>query len=371
MRKSLQLPKQLIPILLLLIFGIIRTHAQDETNSADLLLAPLPELLLSEDGSLISNASDWEQIRRKKVLDLFTDHVYGQVPESDVSISHHVKFVDRNALEGKAVMKEVELVVSSGSESMKITMLIYLPGESKGPAPLFLGLNFNGNHTIYPDPQITISQSWVRNNEQLGIKDNQASSSSRGASQSRWPLELMLSRGYGVATIYYGDIDPDFDDGFKNGIHGIMDTPGGSREKEAWGSIAAWAWGLSRAMDYFEKDADIDQKRIAVIGHSRLGKTSLWAGARDERFALVISNNSGCGGAALSLRAKGETVGRINSSFPHWFCDRFQDYNDNEAALPLDQHMLMALMAPRPLYVASAAEDLWADPYGEYLSLYH
>ena len=371
MRKSLQLPKQLIPILLLLIFGIIRTHAQDETNSTDLLLAPLPELLLSEDGSLISNASDWEQIRRKKVLDLFTDHVYGRVPESDVSISHHVKYLDKNALKGKAVMKEVELVVSSGSESMKITMLIYLPGESKGPAPLFLGLNFNGNHTIYPDPQITIPQSWVRNNEQLDIKDNQASSSSRGASQSRWPLELMLSRGYGVATIYYGDIDPDFDDGFKNGIHGLMDPEGKTREKEAWGSIAAWAWGLSRAMDYFEEDADIDQKRIAVIGHSRLGKTSLWAGARDERFALVISNNSGCGGAALSLRAKGETVGRINSSFPHWFCDRFKDYNDNEAALPLDQHMLMALMAPRPLYVASAAEDLWADPYGEYLSLYH
>ncbi len=371
MRKSLQLPKQLIPILLLLIFGIIRTHAQDETNSTDLLLAPLPELLLSEDGSLISNASDWEQIRRKKVLDLFTDHVYGRVPESDVSITHHVKFVDRNALEGKAVMKEVELLVSSGSESMKITMLIYLPGESKGPAPLFLGLNFNGNHTIYPDPQITIPQSWVRNNEPLGIKDNQASSLSRGASQSRWPLELLLSRGYGVATIYYGDIDPDFDDGFKNGIHGIMDTPGGSMEKEAWGSIAAWAWGLSRAMDYFEKDADIDQERIAVIGHSRLGKTSLWAGAQDERFALVISNNSGCGGAALSLRGKGETVGKINTSFPHWFCDKFQDYNDNEAALPVDQHMLMALMAPRPLYVASAAEDLWADPYGEYLSLYH
>ena len=371
MRKSPEIPKELIPILLLLIFGILKAHAQNETNSTDLLLAPLPELLVGADGSVISDASDWEQIRRDEVLELFKDHVYGRVPDSDVSITHHVKFMDRNALGGKAVMKEVELLVSSGLESMEITMLVYLPRESKGPAPLFLGLNFNGNHTIYPDPRITIPQSWVRNNEQLGIVDNQASGLSRGASQSRWPVELILSRGYGLATIYYGDIDPDFDDGFKNGIHGIMETPGGSREKEAWGSIAAWAWGLSRAMDYFERDEDIDQERIAVIGHSRLGKTSLWAGAQDERFALVISNNSGCGGAALSLRGKGETVGKINTSFPHWFCDRFQNYNGNEAALPVDQHMLVALMAPRPLYVASAAEDLWADPYGEYLSLYH
>ncbi len=371
MRKSLQIPRELIPTMLLLIFGILTTHAQYETNSTDLLLAPLPELLVGENGTVISEASEWEQYRREEILELFKDHVYGRVPDTEVSITHHVKFMDRNALGGKAVMKEVDLEVSNGSESMDITMLIYLPKESKGPAPLFLGLTFNGNQTIHPDPNITIPGGWVMNNETLGIEDNRATEESRGGKQSRWPVELILSRGYGLATINYGDIDPDFDDGFKNGIHALMDSQGQTREKEAWGSIAAWAWGLSRAMDYFEKDEDIDQERVAVIGHSRLGKTALWAGAQDERFALVISNNSGCGGAALSLRGSGETVGKINSSFPHWFCDRFQDYNDNEAALPVDQHMLLALMAPRPLYVASAAEDLWADPYGEYLSLYH
>ncbi len=348
-------------LLLILAFQIsflLFTYAQDPADP-DLLVAPLPELLKGE----------WEETRRSELLELFRDHVYGRVPESDLSINNRLVFEDREALQGKAIQKEVVLEVCNAEDTLEISMLIFLPKNQGQAVPLFLGLNFNGNHTIHPDPQISLTDSWVRNNQGLGITDNRALEATRGSSSSRWPLELILSRGYGLATIYYGDIDPDFHDGFTNGIHGLVDPDASVRDSSSWGSITAWTWGLSRAMDYFETDVEIDHKAVAVMGHSRLGKTSLWAGAEDERFAMVISNNSGCGGAALSRRPYGERVSNINSSFPHWFASRFHDYSDNEGKLPVDQHMLMALVAPRPLYVASAQEDKWADPRGEYLSL--
>ncbi|MCU0519561.1 MAG: acetylxylan esterase [Anaerolineae bacterium] len=326
----------------------------------------LPDPLVFEDGSPVVDAGAWLVRRRPEILALFEEHVYGRAPAEPVTVSVDSTSLVAGALDGLATRKEITLRLAGASSHLDINILVYLPQARKGAVPLFIGLNFAGNHTIHADPGITVPTSWVPNTLQLGIEDHRATPASRGAASSRWAVEAILRRGYGLATIYCGDIDPDFDDGFNNGVHGLFARD--DAHGDAWGTISGWAWGLSRALDYLEQDDSIDASRVAVMGHSRLGKTALWAGATDPRFALVISNDSGCGGAALSRREFGETVKRINTVFPHWFCTNFRAYNDRVATLPVDQHQLIALVAPRPVYIASAADDLWADPRGEFLA---
>ena len=305
----------------------------------------------------IGSVEEWEQVHRPVIMNFFEQEVYGLMPEGQVGITYEVLSEEPNALGGKAIRKEVAMHIA-GLDT-PVLILMYLPANAKGPVPAFLGMNFKGNHQINHDPAITPSP-----NAPVHKGDPE-----RGAASSRWPVEFIVESGYAVVTLNRDNVDPDFDDGFQNSVHPLFYAEGQTAPKaNEWGTIGAWAWSLSRVMDYLVSDKAIDSNKVAVVGHSRLGKTALWAGATDKRFAIAISNDSGCGGAALSIRKVGESVEVINRAFPHWFCDNYNKYRNNESALFVDQQGLIALIAPRPVYVASATLDQWADPEGEYLS---
>ena len=322
----------------------------------------LPDPLVTLDGERVESVEAWRQVRRPELIRLFEQHEYGTMPPAVAIQSVEQVTPDEPTLNGKAIRRQVRLVLGEGPESLTIQLLLYLPPSAlKEPAPAFLGLNFGGNHTISDDDGIELADTWDRDGKPL-----KGTPESRGSAASRWPVAEIVDRGYALATAYYGDIDPDFDDGFKNGAHRLY--PEYQNRGDNWSSLGAWAWGMSRLLDYLQTSDVVDGTRVAVIGHSRLGKATVWAGAHDERFAMVFSNNSGCGGAAIARRRYGESVEAINRRFPHWFCKNHRRYNDIEAAMPVDQHQLLSLIAPRPLYVASATEDRWADPHGEFLA---
>ena len=247
-------------------------------------------------------------------------------------------------------------------------VLLYLPKTTER-VPVFLNLNFRGNHAEHADPGIRLSTAWMPDDKAAAIENHHATEASRGTSNARWPVESMLSHGYCMATAYCGDVFPDRADGrMASALKSLGRPVEGGLAADEPGAIATWAWQLSRILDWLITLPEVDPAKVIVVGHSRLGKTALWAGACDERFAMVVSNNSGCGGAALSRRNFGETVAVITARFPLWFCPAFATYADREVDLPCDQHTLLAMVAPRPLSVASAVEDRWADPRGEFLS---
>ena len=333
-------------------------------DEAKVGLYTLPNPLVSNSGKAVKTRSEWSS-RRAELIQLFSENVYGQTPKQPVKLRFQTIKTDNNALNGLAVRKQVSIFFTDYPKLPSIEVLLYIPKAAKQHAPVFLGLNFCGNHCVTTEADIPISTRWMINNAigEAGV-NNKATDKFRGMQARRWPIETILKRGYALATAYYGDIEPDYPEGWHSGIRSVL---GDTTQPNNWGAIGAWAWGMSRMLDYLQTEPTIDTRRVVAIGHSRIGKAAVWAGAQDERFAAVIANESGEGGAALARRWYGETVERINTAFPHWFCERYKTYNNRVADLPVDQHELLALIAPRPLYVASADGDQWSDPKGEFL----
>ena len=335
----------------------------------------LPDPLTCTDGSRVTGPDMWRSKRRPELLELFAREVYGRTPAGRPKAMHwEVTSLDRDALDGKAVRKEITLWFTERKDGPNMRLLVYQPksASAQAPVPAFLGLNFSGNQSVTADLGISISPRLRKIADETREAKVKANEPRRGSGAAKWEVEKVVARGYATATIFYQELCIDRAEGLASDVGGLFGTgPAEERRPDTWGAVGIWAWGLSRALDYLQADPEIDGKRVAVHGHSRLGKAALWAGAQDERFALVISNNSGCGGAALSMRIYGETVARISSKYHYWFAQNFGRYSERESMLPVDQHELIALIAPRPVYVASAQEDRWADPKGEFLGAKH
>ncbi len=327
-----------------LIVAVIQLPAQDHNQANyDESKVPsytLPDVLKTSSNTEVKDKATWEKVRRPEIIKLFEDNIYGQMPKSYSSIKYSVTNENDTAMNSKAKLKEVLIEVNNNNKPVKINLVLFVPNNAKKPVPAFLLINNRGKENTDP---------------------------TRVAKSEFWPAEMLIDSGYAIAAIHVADMAPDDKVKYVNGV--LQLYPEQLTADNGMKAIGAWAWGASRIMDYFEKDKDIDARKVAIVGHSRGGKASLWAAAQDQRFAICVSNCSGNTGAALARRQFGERINRINASFPHWFNNNYKKFNNKENDLPVDQHMLIALVAPRPVYATNASKDLWADPTGTFLSL--
>ncbi|WP_031527468.1 alpha/beta hydrolase family protein [Dyadobacter crusticola] len=341
-----------------LVAGIPVNYSEDSTGTYS-----LPDLLKCADGQAVTNAKIWTQKRRPELLKLVEEIQFGKMPGKPSNLKFNVFDKGTPAFSGKALRKQVTVYFTADTADHKMNLVIYLPAAAKKPSPMLLNISFAAYNQIIDDPGLLVGTIWNREGQRV--------KADKPSVFGNMDIEQFMDAGIGFATVYYGDIEPDFKDGINHGIRKVYLKRGQTETApDEWGAIAAWSWGLSRAMDYFETDKQIDAKRVALQGASRLGKTVLWAGIRDPRFKMVIASISGEGGAALARRNYGETIGHITdpSRYLYQFAPNYHTYADKVNTMPFDAHALVALMAPRPLLLQTGSTDYWSDPKGEFLA---
>ncbi len=340
-------------------------RAQSEQPS---LPANLPNPLIFNGGSPVITRAQWQE-RRRQLLQTFTEQMYGRMPGRPPHMRFQVFDRNPHALGGEATREQVAILLDGRTNGHRMDLLLYIPNRVLRP-PVILGLNFWGNETINSDPGIRISDRWIESGRNpyvdlSCVSNHRATAACRGINAGQWPVQMILNAGYALATFYRGDLGPDRIGGDSESIRSAY--PELEQGNDNFSAIAAWAWGLSRALDYLETDKQVDGHRVVAFGWSRLGKAAVWATATDPRLAALISNESGAGGAKLFHHPGGETILHLNTAFPYWFCRNFRQYNGRDTSLPFDQNEVLALVAPRPLYIASAIDDRTSDPKGEFL----
>jgi len=364
-----------IPLCALLLFGSV-TQGQTQTaprsevagipvnyDEARVGVYTLPDPLVLSSGKPVRDAKTWFEKRRPEIVRLFEENQFGRSPARPSGMHFDVFDKGTPTFDGQALRRQVTVYFSAKETGPKMDLLLYLPVKTNRPVPVLLNLSFTANSNAVDDAGIKPGEIWNREKKRVPVPKD-----SRFGGLKVMPF---LAQGIGVATVYYGDIDPDFAGGIPYGVRSLYLKPGQTEPApNEWGAIGAWAWGLSRALDYLETDKGVDAKRVAILGISRLGKTVLWAGAHDPRFAMVIASCSGEGGAAISRRNYGETIKHLTerTRYPYQFCAKYGEYGDRVNEFPVDAHMLLSLIAPRPVLLQTGDTDTWSDPKGEFLA---
>jgi hypothetical protein len=327
--------------------------------------AGLPDPLIFNNGKPVKNARQWAK-RRAEIVKIFEENQYGKWPAKRPALRYDV--AQDEGFGGEAVRKQITLYFSPDNDGPRVDVLVYLPKDAVGAVPILLNLSFSPNNMAISDPGVKPGRRWDPKTKTMVESPSMPGFGGFGMDAT---AKKYLKEGFGFATLNYSDITPDFQDNDELGLRGLYHTPGAPRADDDWGSISAWALGVSLLMDYFEKDPDIDAKRVALTGCSRLGKTTIWTGAIEPRIKVVMPSCSGEGGAAISRRVYGETVAHLTepTRYPYQFCPKYAYWGDKLTQMPMDAHMLVALIAPRPLLLQTGSTDIWSDPMGEWLAL--
>jgi hypothetical protein len=323
----------------------------------------LPDPLITSAGELVTSVAMWEEKRRPEILRLFEQHQEGVTPTDKIETEFEIVERDVPGMGGVSRRTQARIHFPGHEDAPVIRVLLNVPVNAGGPVPTLLHLSFSPNVLVLDEPGIDEGMAWDTR-ARIRVPDREA------RLIGKMPAQYLVERGYGVALVYYGDIEPDFDHAGKYGVRSLFGADGGEREPDEWGSIGAWSWGLSRVLDYLQTDPAVDGEQVALSGASRLGKTVLWAAAQDQRFAMAIPMISGEGGGAISRRNYGETVADLTNPrrYDYWFAPRYADYAFDVDALPVDGHMLLSLIAPRPLLQIVGTKDTWSDPQGEWVA---
>jgi (4-O-methyl)-D-glucuronate---lignin esterase len=346
------------------LFGCVAARLPNVPLTSDGASAQPPVLDAFEDDPPVSSMQDWTNRRAPLLREAFQALIYGRWPEPEAASVAQRQVLDGTAFGAAGTIEQWDVVLGETATGRGFSMLVILPADARGPVPIIIMQNFCGNVNAYPEIAGVAAPRHGAPRECGSDFARPIIRAIFGDSILAPPTARILSAGYGVAMFYAGDVVPDDAAAAPSVLSAL--TPPGAPPAQTTGAVAAWAWLYLRALDALSADPRIDAQRVVLWGHSRNAKAALLAAAMDPRPAAVIALQAGTAGASLGRDDVGESIAEITQTYPYWFAPAYAAYADRQADLPVDQHQLLALIAPRPVLLEGARRDRWSDPQGAF-----